>query len=264
MHAPFLFLLLLLGSFYPLVGLQVSNLSTIENLRPGEKKRIQLTLINDKDYEESVDLKLADYGCNSDGEHFFDEPAGKAARSNAAWILLGQERVTLTAQEKRDLYFMIDVPSDDKLQGSYWSVLLIEPTDMMPNEKDEKEGLQLKIKIRFAHHIVANIGENAAPKLKVLKKEMKTIGTENYLCLHVLNQGDLFFNPDLTLSIYDEEGKLEKVLKAPPERLYPGNSQSYYLNLKDFTESRLQQPFKGFMLFDGQDHHLFGDRFNYP
>lgn len=260
------YLLLLLAPLIlssPLAALQVSNLSTIETLSPGEKKRIAITLHNDKNHEEQVDLKLVDYGCNSDGEHFYDEPAGIKPCSNANWVLLGQERVILAPNEEREIYYVIEVPDDKKLSGSYWSVLLIEPADSPLVDSEENEGLKLRIKIRFAHHIICNVGEGQ-PKIKILKKEIKEIQGDPYLCLHVINKGNLFFKPEITLSLYDSKGKIENTLKSQPERLYPNNSQCFYINLKDIPEQRRKESFKGFILFDGNGPHLFGDRFIYP
>lgn len=255
----------LLFSFFSfsLAALQVSNLSSIDAISPGEKKRFQIKLINDRDESEQIDLTLTDYRCNSSGEHFFDQPSGKAERSNASWIHLGQERVTLAPQEVRDIFYTVEVPKNENLKGSYWSVLLIEPTEALPSKDDEKEGFKLRIKVRYAHHIVTNVQE-ASPKLKVLQKEIKEISGEPYLVLHVVNQGELFINPELTFTLYDKEGKLEKTLKAQPERLYPGNPQSFYVPLKELSKERLQEPLKGFIMFDGHGNHLFGDQFTYP
>lgn len=258
----FTLFLLFFSSLSSLQALQVSNLSTLEKLELGEKKRVSLTLINDKDEEEKVDLKLSDYACNSQGDHFYDDPNGKKARSNASWILLGQERVILAPREEREIYFVIEVPEDMTQQGSFWSCLLIEPTETYA-QGDNKAGLSLRIKIRFAHHIVTQVGEGT-PKIKILKKEIVTLEGTPHLCLHVLNQGSLFYNPALTATFYDEEGNLERKITTQPERLYPDCSQCFYVSLADYPKDKLNKPLQGFLLFDGNDSHLFGDRFTYP
>lgn len=246
---------------YSIQALQVSNLSTIEKLEPGERKRIQLTLINDKDAEESVELKLADYSCNSQGDHFYDEPDGKKSRSNASWILLGQNRVLLAPREERDIYFIVEAPTDLSDKGSFWSCLLIEPTESF--SQSDAEGFTLHVKIRFAHHIVTQVGD-ASPKVKVIKKEIKELDGVNYFCVHVINQGELFYNPNLTLTFYDDQGNLQKQFKSEKERLYPGCSQCFYVNVSDYPKEKLIKPLQGFILFDGNDSFLFGDRFSYP
>lgn len=267
-----LFLILLFSSFYSndLKSLQVNNLSCLENLTPGSKKQVRITLTNDRSVPEKLEFKLVDYACNSDGKHFFGETISEGAsekywRSSKEWIQLGQNHITLDPGETRDVYYIIEVPESNssELNGSYWNVLLIEPIDQELLKETTNEGFQLRIKLRYAHHTVVNIGE-AIPKLKILKKEIKKIDDKQYLCIHVLNEGNLFFYPTLTFKLYDSDGKLEKTLKANPERLYPGNSQSFYLDLLDLSQERISKKLSGFILFDGENNLLFGDKFSYP
>lgn len=250
-----------------LLGLQVNNLSCLEKLNPGEKKQIQIILINDSDSKEQVNLKLANYACNSDGEHFYDEDylndLIKYPRSNKSWIDHGLSQIYLEPRETRNIYYTIHVPNDDTLVGSYWSILLIEPQGTTLSKDTVNEGFSLQIKIRYAHHIIASIGD-ATPKLKILKKEIKEINGKPFLCLHVLNEGNLFFEPNLTLKLYDDNGKLEATLKSQSERLYPGNSQCFLLNVETLSEEKLKGKLIGFLLFDGNENLFFGDKFTYP
>jgi hypothetical protein len=258
----FLFFLLIVPSIVE--SLQVSNLSSIETMRPGEKKQVTIQLINDRDVSEKVSLKLVDYACNSQGEHFFNELTDNALRSNASWIRLGQEFITLAPRETRDIYYIIEVPAENLLlRGSYWSVLLIEPLDVLSSTRSTEEGLHLCIKIRYAHHIVTNVG-GGTPKISVLKKEIQKIEGKRYLRFHVVNEGELFLNPSLTLKLYNKKGELERSFKTQPERLYPGNPQCFLVDINNISEEWMQEKLTGFFLFEGKDNYLFGDRFVYP
>src|SRR5947208_156094 len=103
-------------NFLDVYGFQVSNLSTIENFKPGDKKQVQIKLINDRDVVENVDLKLTNFSCNSDGQCFFDdlcETSKKYSRSNAAWMTLGQQRISLAPGETRTWFYSIEVPQNN-------------------------------------------------------------------------------------------------------------------------------------------------------
>jgi len=262
-----IYFLLIIFLSYNLEALQVNNLSILENLNPGSKKQIQLTLINDRDQEEQVDLKLTNYSSTSAGEHFFDDPQDESSRSYPRsclnWIQLSQNRINLDPGETRTFFYEIEVPKNQTLNGSYWCVLLIEPAEINSTQDDAKGGLHLTVKIRYAHHIVVNLG-NADPKLKIIKKEIKEINGNRYLCLHTLNEGALFFNPSLTLKLYNKEGLLENTLQSQSERLYPGNSQCYYLNLENVSAQKLEEKLTGFILFDGKNNIFIGDKFTFP
>lgn len=258
-----LILLICISLPFGIEALQVSNLACLENMMPGTRKEIQFTLINDSDQNEEIDLKLVNYSCNSEGKHFFDnlsEDIPKYPRSNGAWIHLDKKRVRLASGENKTVSYMIEVPKDQRLKGSYWSVLLIEPTDSL-FMKNPSAGFNLNVKIRYAHHIVVNIGA-AKPLLKIFKKEVAEIEGSHYLCLHVVNEGELFFNPSLILKLYNQEGKLENTLKSQAERLYPGNSQCYFLKLPENSTPLTQ--LNGFLLFADKSNTLIGDKFSFP
>lgn len=259
-------LLLLFALFFsPLQALQVSSLSFIEDLRPGQTRQVELSLTNEADYEELVNLEVTNFSCNSDGEAYFDPPSTPAPRSNALWVTLGQPSITLKPKESRSIYYTVHVPEKVEPEGSYWSTLLICPEGPplhLRKEEISEDGLRLEIKFRYAHHIVTTVGKGA-PKLHVFKKEVKTLGNRSYLVLHVSNTGERFLAPELTLNLYDTKGALQKTLSAPSEYLYPGLSQAFFIDLNGISERQLKE-YSGFLLFDAHDAYLFGDRFAYP
>lgn len=247
-------------------SVQLNTMTILEQLKPGEKKQVILAVTNDKDVPETVDFKLADYSSNSDGQHTYDEYPRDPnetipSRSSARWIHLSQNRITLNPREQRKVYYEIEVPNDPNLKGSYWNIILVEPVDVESIKQPENNGFTLKVKTRYAHHTVVNVGEGS-PKIKVIKSEIKEEGDNRYLCMHVLNEGDKFYDPTLTLKLYGKDGKLVKTLEGHSERLYPGNSKCFHLNLQGITEDELTN-LTGFILFNGKDNVLFGDKFVY-
>jgi hypothetical protein len=249
------FTILLLFFASPLIGLQVSSLSYCGEFKPGETKQVKVTLINEKEHVEKVEFHLCDYACTSEGLHFFEEP-GKMERSNASWISLSQEQVTLEPKSQLDFFYKIEAPNNPSLIGSFWSVLLIEPQQAIQKLTEKENGFTMDVKIRYVHHIVTNL-KNGNAKLKITNKEFKIMDNKQFLKISVLNTGDLFINPKLTLKLYDDQGKLKNTLEGQTERLYPGNSQSY-LVATDGVESG---KFTGFLLLDNGDNNFFGDTF---
>ncbi len=258
MHKILLSLFLLLATSSPCNGLQLGGLSYLEQVNPGEQKRVKITLINDKDEEEDVDFKLCDYATHCDGEHRMEE-IGTLDRTNGPWITLSSTRVRLSPKETSDFYLTIDVPKDDDLKGSYWSILLVEPNKPVQSISTEDNGFTLNVKIRYAYHIITNVNQGTA-KLKILNKEFKTIDDKQVFTVDVSNTGEIFLNPKLILKLYDAKGKLAKTVDGQAERLYPGSSQRYYLNLQEPND----QKYTAFLVLDNGDDHLFGDSFELP
>jgi hypothetical protein len=230
-----------------------SNLLYQGQFEPGGSAQVKITLANDRDEPEQVDFKLGDYGCNCEGEHFYDAPNTRD-RTNASWIKLNTIREILAPHEKRDIYFTIKIPNDPHLHGSYWSQILIEPNNTVQTINTDKE-MQLQIKIRYAQHVITTIGQGTA-KLKILNKAFKMIGDQEMLCVDILNTGDLFLKPKLTLKLFSINGKLAHTLEAQAENLFPNNSSRFLIPTQN-----IKGKFKAFLLLDNGDNYLFGDNF---
>lgn len=253
------YIFFILFTLFPIFldALIVNDLSFSAAMTPGESRQVKLSLINESAQPEVVSFRLCDYTCNSNGEHAFDEPGNTQGRSNASWIRLNSDTLTLAPGQKEEFFYVIDAPQDSSLDGSYWSVLLIEPSTPVSKLRNEVEGFHIDVKVRYAHHIVTTVGAGT-PKLKVVDKEFKTIDGQQKLCVHVENTGTLFLEPKLTLKLYNSEGKVDKTLEGGKERLYPGCSQCYYL---DAQEVDPQAKLKGFLLLDAGGRNLFGEAF---
>lgn len=236
-------------------SLLVSELSYKGKFSPGDFRRIKISLTNEKTVPEQVHFKLVDYACNAEGEHFFKKPHS-FERSNASWIHLHTNQLTLKAKEKADYFFTVKVPSDPLLQGSYWSVILIEPKDPVNTIKDQLMGFNLAIQLRFAYHLITTIDEGVA-KLEVIQTKLYPLQEEEKLGIDIKNTGTLFLNPKATLKLYNSAGVLEKTLISQKERLYPASSQRYFFQGMGLKGKK----YTAFLLLDNEDKHLFGETF---
>ncbi len=236
-------------------GLQVNGLTYLNTIKPGEIAQVAISLTSDKDKPEMVDFKLCDYSCNADGQHFYDE-VGKQQRSNAKWIELDSHREVVNPGERKEIFLTIKAPEDKTLNGSYWSVLLIEPSDPLQTLVESDQGFQLQIKVRYAYHVVTNIGQ-PTPSLKIVKKNLEEIEGKKYFAIDVENSGNLFLNPKMSIKLFNKQGKLVKTLETANERLYPGSSSRYTAEAQDLPADK----YNVFLLLDNGDGKIFGDSF---
>jgi len=247
--------LLMIFGIFNLQAIQVSGLSYLNAFKPGESGQVRITLISDKEKPELVDLKLCDYRCNSNGQHFFDE-LGQQPRSNAKWIAQGSHRETIDPGERRDIYLTINVPQDNTLKGSYWSVLLIEPSDPLQTLVEPEQGFQLQVKVRYAYHIVTNVG-SGTPTLKIVRKGIEKNDGKNFFTVDVENTGDTFLNPKMSAKLFNKKGKLEKSIETQTERLYPGSSSRFLADGEGISPGE----YTAFLILDNGDGRIFGDTF---
>ncbi len=237
-------------------ALVVNSLTYNGKFDPGEMRRIEVTVTNEKDEVEQVELKLVDYWTNAEGQHFFEQSKDQQ-RSNVPWVKLGVNRVTLQPKESATIHYTVNVPNDPNLKGSYWSVIIFEPADPIATKERKENEFQLLVKVRYAYHIVTDIDQGES-NLKILQKDFKNFNGKELLCIDVANVGEVFLNPQMTLKLYSEAGILEKTLDGRKERLYPGSSSRYFID-PDGVEKK---NYKVFMLLDNADGNMFGEAFD--
>lgn len=92
-----------------------------------------IPIINTSDVTVQARLYLTDYRFVADGRNWYDEP-GIQDRSNALWIGFGNPVVTIPARSTMEVAYRVDVPDDPKLEGSYWSMMMVEA---IPSESIE-------------------------------------------------------------------------------------------------------------------------------
>ena len=72
-----------------------------------------------------VKLYQTDYLFSADGKNAFDAP-GSQARSNAAWLQLNREQVTIAPDSVATVDYEVRVPGGAGLSGTYWSVVMVQ------------------------------------------------------------------------------------------------------------------------------------------
>lgn len=225
--------------------------------KPGDKIRGKITLGNDRDLPEEVLLEINDYSFNCSGEVFFEDPE-TYPRSNAGWIQLHTDKIVIPPHSESDVFYTIEVPEKVASQGSYWSVILVEPQTTFSAQQLSADQMQVNIKIRYANHIITTLG-NPQAKLKILSKEPGILNEKKVLNIDVANTGELFLDPKLSLKVYDKTGKALQTLNAPKQRIYPDTSVRYSLDIAHFVNGN----YTGFLILDAGNDHLFGDRFEF-
>lgn len=234
------------------------DLSFISDLKPGNEIQVKMVLNNENDTPEPMLLKKSDYRCNADGENFFEEP-GTLSRSNAKWIDLPVERVVIPPKGKTDIFFTIRAPNDQQLNGSYYSVILIEHENLIGSTTPpETPSINLNIKLRYGYKVITNFDQGIA-KLKLIKRDLVQEDKQSRLKIDVENIGTLFLTPKMQLKIFDQKGKALKTLQMNSQNLFPGSSVRYTTEPLDVPPGK----YVGYVLLDNSDQNLFGDQFNF-
>jgi hypothetical protein len=236
----------------------VGGLTRESALSPGSSTSGKIILRNTSDVPREVRVYQTDYTCHFDGTSVYGDP-GSEARSNAAWVTFTPHQLVIPAGETASVYYKVEVPRQGKTEGTYWSMLMVEPLCAADSGSaradDGKSEIGIRTVLRYGVQIVTNIGDTGSRELRFANKRLlpredgKTV-----LELDIENSGQRWLTPQVWADLYDEEGVLIGRFEGGRLRLYPGCSGRFDLDLSQVPKGR----YKALIVADNGDDSVFG------
>lgn len=250
----FIFIVIFLFTPFAMLNatIVVLNGLTHENqIQPGESYRGVIEVQNTGDTEKGVRVYLRDYWFSYKGESRHD-PGGTLERSNAGWINFNPELLNLDPGEKATIDFEVQVPENDSLRGTYWSVIMVE--GISKPDTTRKAGVTINTAIRYAVQIVTNIGNSGTRDIQFLGLDFARESENNVLNVFIENTGERLLRPELALELFDETGNSAGIVKADARKVYPGTSVGISLDLEGIKPGN----YTGVLVADCDEDHIFG------
>jgi len=232
----------------------IGSLKHVLNATPGDVIKGQIRIQNNDLTDQEIRVYQTDLLYNLQENTFYDEPGGNK-RSNAAWIQYSPKTVILKSKESRNIDYEITVPKNDSLKGTYWSVIMIE--GVVPIDPNQKGDLNIRTVTRYAVQIVTEMANKGVGDLKFLAptlindKENKKL----YLAVDLVNAGDHYISPEVSIELYDEAGNSVKTITAPKKGLYPTTSTRFKLDLEGIPSKKT---YTAMIVAAGLDNDVFG------
>ena len=217
-------------------GIVVHNgLSHFFQVENGKNYKGKIVLENTGKETSQVKIYLQDVSYRADGTINYDAPSTEKKRSNAGWMQLSTNLLTLKPGEKTDFLYEMNVPDQLAAKGSYWSVFIVEPVkDIKPNDK---AGVSITSVIRYAILVVADIYSESA-KVDLRFENVKIVKEDNNRILKVAiaNTGELFCKPVAFIDIYDKKtGQKKGRFTDTAMGLLPDNSKYFSINIESLS-----------------------------
>jgi hypothetical protein len=246
------FLLFLPLSAYASVEV-TGSLKHMHNANPGEVIKGEIKIQNNDSTDQEVRVYQTDLLFNLKDNTFYDEPGGNK-RSNANWIQYSPKTVVLKGKEVRNIEYEITVPKVDTLKGTYWSVIMVEGvTPPNPNQKGE---LNIRTVTRYAVQVVTEMANKGVGSLKFLEPTLvKGEDKQLFLAIDLINEGDHYIAPEVSIELYDETGTSVKKITAPKKGLYPTTSTRFKLDLEGLPSKKT---YTAMIVAAGADDDVFG------
>jgi len=218
----------------PVANGQVSVLSsTVEEYSgaPGESYVARIDIANASNKPQVVRLYQTDYHFAANGTSDFDPPSS-FAHSNATWIALQSERVTVPAAGTLSVPYTVTIPKADSLRGTYWSAVMVEPVEHMVAASasgTSSPQMGLGTIVRYAVQVATHINASGTRTVRfdgvgARRSDESTTNAKSAIELDVANTGERAYRPALWIEVYDAQGKLRATSKQQRGLLYPGCS----------------------------------------
>ncbi len=241
-----------------LAGVQViGGLARERNLQPGERFDGSIVLKNTGEVATSVRVHKVDYLFYADGRTLFDEP-GNVPRSNAAWISFSPSRLSIPPKQTATVSYTIKTPENRELRGSYWTVLMIEPTETDAEKEGPRSGLSVRTLIRYAVQVIVNIGDTGERNIRILDKRLIDDDGKRLLQIDIENTGERVLTPYLWAELHGEGTSVQGRLETGKQRIYPGCTARYRIDLSKVPHGM----YKALVVADNGDDYIFGARYD--
>ena len=237
-------------------GLTHENISAI-----GETYKGIIVLKNSGKNTDQVRLYQTDFYFTCEGKKFYEQP-GKLARSNSSWITISTQLVTLAPGETSQVNFDVKVPEGENINGTYWSIIMVEGVPESSTATEVADQKQIKFGInqlmRYGIQVVTHIGDTGERNIKFLNTELVQQESKKLLQVDVENIGERWLRPDLYLDLYDSEGEHIGKYEGGRWRIYPGTSVRYQVDLTEIPPG----VYTALIVLDNNDDYVFGARYN--
>jgi hypothetical protein len=240
-------------------GVRLTSDMTQEKLaQPGESYSGTLVLRNSDSAPVEVKVYHTDYSFASDGSNDYGEP-GSLTRSNAKWISLSRELVTVPPNGTERVDYEVKVPAAEglNLAGTYWSMLMVEPisASSLESAADLPKGTaQINQIIRYGVQVVTHVGKAGKAELVFTNPQLIKDDGQRVFAIDVENTGQRWLNPGLLLELYSQSGTPVGKFQGPAKRLYPGTSARFQMGLGNIPNGK----YLGLVVADGTGDNLFG------
>ena len=230
----------------------VGSLKQVQTANAGEVYKGQIKLQNNGDYPQEVKIYQTDYRFNYEDYTFYDEP-GSHNRSNANWIQFSPKTTVVNANETQFIQYEVAVPGNDTLKGTYWSVIMVEGVN--PIDPAQAGQLSINTVTRYAIQIVTEVGNKGAGTLRFFEPSILKEGDKLFLAVDIINNGDHFISPEVSVEFFDEKGTSIKKITVPKKGIFPTTSTRFRLDLDGLEGNKTYQTI---IVAAGKDDDVFG------
>lgn len=246
-----------------IAGVSVTSGLTYEKVASaGGTYKGTIQLRNGGDAPQEVKIYQTDYLFYADGRTVYGDP-GTDPRSNADWITFAPPRLVIPPKGTAQVDYTMNIPPDETLTGTYWSMLMVEAIAASSPEaaarKKNKISFGISQVMRYGAQMITQIGETGDISVKFAKTELLKEKGKRILQMDLENTGQRWLRPTLWVEFYNEEGVSAGKFDGGKSRIFPGTTARFRVDLSGVPKGK----YKALVVADCGGDALFGATYTF-
>jgi hypothetical protein len=230
-----------------------SPTTEVRTANPGGSYRGTIILRNAGKSTADIKLYQTDYCFSADGRSDFASP-GTLPRSNASWLRLSREQITIPGGERATIEYEVSIPDDARLTGTYWSALMVEQLSGEEARAEHRRDVRLRQVMRYAIQVITEIGATGKSEIAFRNAHLLTGGGKRQLAVDVENTGERWLQTQVWLELHDTDGRFAGKFSGQNLRTFPATSVRNRIDLTGVPPGR----YLALLVADGGRNDLFG------
>jgi hypothetical protein len=238
----------------------VSNSVQEREAQPGERYSGEIRVRNQSGEARAVRVYQTDYLFQADGSNAYPAP-GSHVRSNGSWTTVSPTDLVVPGGEEAVILYEVAVPSDPAEAGTYWSMIMVEPTTSAGEVSADpsRPSVGLRTTVRFGVQIATHVAGEVQHRLRL--GNPRVVLDEDgarHLQFELVNEGDIGYRPKVSLEVFDRSGGRSAAMEAQRGLIYPGTSALQRFDLAELPAGEYQ----AVIVVDTGSLEVFGAQFD--
>jgi len=234
-----LFFAFFLITLIPLVSVaSIEVVGSLRHINKGEKGDVykgEIKIQNSGNTDQEVKIYQTDLLYNYEDFTYYNDPVSHD-RSNANWIQFSPKTTIVAGNSTMYIQYEVTIPQNDTIIGTYWSVLMVEGVN--PIDPAQEGQFNINTVTRYAIQIVTEITNTGKGKLEFLEPSLIKEGDHLFLAVDIINTGDHYIVPDVSMELFNDAGESVKVIMAAKKGLFPATSARYRFDLEGIESEK--------------------------
>ncbi|WP_187477419.1 Fn3-like domain-containing protein [Amniculibacterium sp. G2-70] len=211
-------------------GVTVSPTRLFFTGNPGEVQTQTVTIKNDTPSTVTFGVGLSDWYRDENGQKLYFAP-NTLPQSNASWLKLSENSVTVAAGETKEVVVTMTVPAQNKNNSVTNSMLMFTQVARQDDHFSKEKSIGIKILFEFALHVFHTPASNSNEDLDftaidfVTKKDEKTGAEQRFVTAKIKNLGNVNSDSTVEFELMNKSTGAEIKLNPQAISMMPGAEQ---------------------------------------